>query len=156
MNEEKKSNSVLVWSVGILVIAIASFGLFKYIKKDTTITETPVSTPVAPTATPTNVTSSLYRDGTYSAVGEYLSPSGMEQIGVQLTLAGDVVTDVTVEVRATRPESKKYQEQFNSGYKTQVVGKKISEVNLGKISGSSLTPKGFNAAIESIKATAKA
>jgi hypothetical protein len=36
-----------------------------------------------------------------------------------------------------------------------VVGKNIDEVNLGKVSGSSLTPIGFNNAIEDIRSQAK-
>jgi hypothetical protein len=40
-------------------------------------------------------------------------------------------------------------------YKQYVVGKKIDEVQLTKVSGSSLTPQGFNDALAKIKAEAK-
>lgn len=97
-----------------------------------------------------------YKDGTYTAVGDYTSPGGAETIGVTLTIADGVVTDSQVEVQATRPISKTKQTEFSENYKTQVVGKNIDEINLSKVAGSSLSPKGFNDAVEKIKADAQA
>lgn len=157
MPEEKKSNGAVVWSVVVLVVAVASFGLFKYVKKDAAVVETPVSTPVAPTATPTPVTSSyIYRDGMYSAIGQYMSPAGSEDLSVQLVLKDDIVTAANVIVKATRPESIRYQNTFIQNFKSQVVGKKLDDIKVGKVSGSSLTPKGFNDAVAQIKVSAKA
>lgn len=96
-----------------------------------------------------------YKNGTYSAVGDYVSPGGAEQVGVTLTLKDDVVTDVNFESKAERPMSVRFQGLFASGYKDFVVGKKIDEIQLTKVSGSSLTPKGFNDALAKIKAEAK-
>jgi len=58
---------------------------------------------------------------------------------------------------AYRPnrESQHYQSRFLSGYKQYVVGKNISSVNLTNVSGSSLTPIGFDNALTQIKAQAK-
>lgn len=99
--------------------------------------------------------SSMYKDGTYEMVGNYVSPGGPETVGVTVTLANDVITDTTIEVQATRPTSKEKQEDFAANYKPMVIGKNIDEVVLTKVSGSSLTPKGFNDALEKIKAEAK-
>ena len=44
---------------------------------------------------------------------------------------------------------------FASGFKALVVGKKITDVNLDKVSGSSLTSGGWNEAITKIEAQAK-
>lgn len=121
---------------------------------DTTTTTTTTTT--TDTTTPPPVTSSVYKDGSYSAVGTYTAPSGEESIGVSVTLAGDVVKDVSVTANATNSDSKKYQQKFIAGYKTMVVGKKISDIKLSKVSGSSLTPNGFNDAIAKIEAGAKA
>jgi uncharacterized protein with FMN-binding domain len=96
-----------------------------------------------------------YQDGEFSAEGMYTSPGGEESIDVTLTLQGDVIEDATVVSNATRPISVKMQTAFIEGFKDQVIGKKISEVSLTKVSGSSLTPKGFNDAIEKIKTEAK-
>lgn len=96
-----------------------------------------------------------YKNGTYSAVGDYISPGGAEQIDVKVTLKDNVITDAVVVSKASRPNSKIFQGMFVSNFKPQVVGKNIDEVKLTKVSGSSLTPKGFNDALEKIKGQAK-
>ena len=48
-----------------------------------------------------------------------------------------------------------YQDDFVGGYKSQVVGKSIAEIQLGKVSGSSLTSRGFNEALDQIRNQAK-
>lgn len=96
-----------------------------------------------------------YADGTYEMVGEYVSPGGPETVGVTLTLANGIVTDANVEVLATRPASVDKQTDFAENYKPMVVGKDIDEIMLTKVSGSSLTPKGFNDAVEKIKQQAQ-
>ena len=98
---------------------------------------------------------SEYKNGVYSTSGNYISPGGIEEIGVTLTLQNGVIIDSNVEVRAERDISVTMQNAFAANYKEQVVGKNIDEVNLTKVSGSSLTPNGFNDAIEKIKAQAK-
>ncbi|KXK09170.1 MAG: hypothetical protein UZ21_OP11001000228 [Microgenomates bacterium OLB22] len=45
---------------------------------------------------------------------------------------------------------------FAEGYKTQVVGKSIDELKLDVVNGSSLTPKGFEDALQKIKTEAAA
>jgi uncharacterized protein with FMN-binding domain len=97
-----------------------------------------------------------FKNGEYEAEGMYKSPGGDESIGVKLTLKDNIITDVTVESKATKPLSVQFQEKFISGFKELVVGKEIDDVQLDKVAGSSLTPKGFNEAIEKIKAEAKA
>jgi len=97
-----------------------------------------------------------YKDGVYAQVGDYKSPAGPEQIDVKLTLKNGVVVESEVIPKATAPISKMKQEAFTKEYKTVVVGKNIKDLQLGKIAGASLTPKGFNDAVEKIKAEAKA
>jgi hypothetical protein len=98
---------------------------------------------------------SQYKDGTYAADGAYTSPGGAETIGVTLTIIGDVITDAKAEVHAEFGRSKQMQTAFAGGFGVEVIGKKINEVHLDKVSGSSLTPAGFNDALEKIKAQAK-
>lgn len=97
----------------------------------------------------------IYKNGIYSSVGNYISPGGAESIDVQMTLSNDVITHVTVVAKADLPASQFWQEAFIKGHKEFVVGKKIDEVNLTKVSGASLTPKGFNDAIAKIKVQAR-
>jgi hypothetical protein len=96
----------------------------------------------------------VYKDGSYSSVGNYMSPGGSEQIDLTLTLKDGVITEANFLPKAERPMSLRFQNQFATGYKELVVGKKIDEVNLTKVSGSSLTPKGFNDAVAQIKVEA--
>jgi uncharacterized protein with FMN-binding domain len=118
---------------------------------DTTKPAAPATEPA--TTKPTAV-ANTYKDGTYSATGSYNSPAGAEELPVTVTLKKDIVTDAQVKVVATNPKSKYMQEQFGSGFKQYVVGKKLNEINVGKVSGSSLTGMGFNDAITKIKAQA--
>jgi hypothetical protein len=96
-----------------------------------------------------------YADGTYSALGSYISPAGQENVYVTLVLEGDLIKDASVEVRAENPGSKMMQEAFAAGFKTEVVGKNIDEVSLVVVNGSSLTPKGFMDALSKIKTEAQ-
>ena len=107
----------------------------------------------------TNVTApskSIYKNGTYSAVGTYEEPDGQASIKVTLTIQNDIVTSADVVSASGDRTSVRYQNKFISGYKQYVVGKKITDINIKKVSGSSLTPDGFNKALESIKTQAKA
>lgn len=96
-----------------------------------------------------------YEDGVYEVTGNYISPGGAEEIGVVLTLENNVIVDSEVEVRAEREISLEMQNDFAANYKNMVIGKNIDEVELTKVSGSSLTPQGFNDALEKVKAQAQ-
>ncbi len=128
-----------------------------------TVQSTTTSVPVSPSsvtattvnATPTSVSTATYKNGTYSADGAYVSPGGAESIGVNVTLTNGVITDVQVTPKATLPMSQRFQGLFADNYKQYVVGKNINEVNLTKVAGSSLTPKGFVDALAKIKAQAQ-
>lgn len=97
-----------------------------------------------------------YADGTYTATGSYESPAGPETVGVSITLADGVVTAVEVTPEATNPASQKFQTGFASGVADVVVGKPIEGLTVDTVSGSSLTPEGFNAALVEIAADAHA
>lgn len=119
-------------------------------------TPTPTSAtpkPATPTPTPVAVTY-IYKNGTYTATGHYNSPGGYEALHVTLTITNDVITASQVTEGATNTTAGNYQQLFIGGYQSQVVGKKLSQVNVGKVSGSSLTPNGFNNAVSLIRAQA--
>jgi uncharacterized protein with FMN-binding domain len=102
-----------------------------------------------------NSTEQSYKDGTYTTTGNYVSPGGAEELEVLITLKDGIITDAEVESKATRPNSVKFQGLFVSGYKPLVVGKSIDDVQLTKVSGSSLSPQGFNEALSEIKEQAR-
>lgn len=99
--------------------------------------------------------SSEYRDGTYEADGSYESPAGQESVGVSLTLADGRITAVEVTPKAEHPNSQKFQGEFKDGIASEVVGKSLDEIEVSKVSGSSLTSGGFNEAVETIKTEAQ-
>ena len=111
----------------------------------------------ATTSTTTGTTSTAtYKDGEYTATGHYQSPNGTETITVDLTLAKNVVTAVTVTGEPSGPDATNYQSQFENSIAVEVVGKNINDLNVSKVAGSSLTSAGFNAAVDDIKSQAAA
>lgn len=141
--ETRPSNSKKI-VVGLVIVLIIAIGIWYYRQGTTEVT---VTTPVIIQS---------YKDGDYSSTGTYNSPAGKEEVVVSLTLKDNVITDVTFTPKATNEVSIKLQKMFADGYKEFVVGKDINTVNLNKVSGSSLTPKGFNDALDKIKLQAKA
>jgi len=121
----------------------------------------PTATESSPAATPSAgapspaTSGSTYKDGTYSADGNYVSPNGTETVGVELTLAGGTVTAVDITQHPSNPNTRKFQGEFAGGISEQVVGKNIDELNVSKVAGSSLTSGGFNQAVEHIKSEAQ-
>lgn len=109
----------------------------------------------ATSGAPSSAGGGSYKDGSYSADGSYTSPNGTETVGVQLTLSGGTVSAVDITVHPSNPNTRKFQGEFKDGIAAQVVGRKLDEINVSKVAGSSLTSGGFNQAVESIKAQAK-
>ena len=99
---------------------------------------------------------SIYKDGSYSADGSYDTPGGAETVSLSLTLKNGLVTDSTASTSAHSATGKEYQSMFLAGYKSQVVGKSLDSLKLSKVSGSSLTPNGFNNAVTRIRTESKA
>lgn len=97
-----------------------------------------------------------FTDGSYTAEGSYSTPGGEESISVDLTVADGVVTDVTVTPEATGGNAARFQDEFASGIADEVVGQELAGLSVDKVSGSSLTGDGFNAALDQIRADAAA
>ncbi|MCD2171310.1 hypothetical protein LPW41_16575 [Microbacterium sp. JC 701] len=114
------------------------------------------SAPSTSAAADASSTSGAYKDGTYEATGQYATPESVETIDVTLTVAGDTVTAVEVTGDPQAAESKRYQGEFIGGIQSEVVGKKLDELSVSKVAGSSLTSGGFNKAVDTIKTEAKA
>lgn len=150
-NSQKSKRGLIAAIVALLLIAGGVFAFWKTDKNANT--NEPLNTQ-NPTSSNPAILNSRYKDGTYTVDGNYQSPGGSEVIGVTLVLKDDVVVDATATVKTTRPISIDLQKAFIAGFKSQVVGKNIDQVNVGKVSGSSLTPKGFNDAVSKIKAQA--
>ncbi|GAB3068791.1 FMN-binding protein [Nocardioides zeae] len=101
--------------------------------------------------------SGSFTAGTYDAEGGYTSPGGQQSVGVEVTLDADgTVTDVEVTPEASDSTSERYQSQFAGGIADEVVGKRIDELDVSTVAGSSLTSGGFNDAIDDIISQARA
>lgn len=166
MNQEEEVNSmnstgsrgtnnlamILIPAAVLGIAAVAAILILT--NKPTNQTQLAATNTVVESSNPTTVTAE-YQDGSFSADGNYVSPGGPRDIDISITLANGIITDATFEGKATDPASKRFQGEFAEGFKAMVVGKNIDEVNLTKVAGSSLTPKGFNDALSKIKTQAK-
>lgn len=160
-SERKREILAALAVLVVIVIIVAGIAVAKDKQA-----KTDISTNVAPvTATSTtNMPASsqqmgmmkAYKDGSYSAVGTFNSPGGQEAITINITIKDGTVTGTSAISGSNDRESEEYEARFINGYKQHVVGKNVDSINLGRISGSSLTPIGFNDALEQIKAQAKA
>ncbi len=123
-----------------------------------TPTPTPTPTPKAETPpaqeTQPVVNLSTFVDGTYTKTGGYTSPGGAESVTVTVSVQDDVIKSVSAVGNGNNDTSKSFQGLFTAGVGDQVIGKKLVDLSVGTVNGSSLTGGGFNSAIASIKAQA--
>ena len=151
-----QSKRKLLTTLAVLIVIVAIVAAAIALKPDDSKSDT--STPNSSTGT-TDASSSdsnaSYKDGTYTQTGGYNSPGGAEQIAITVTLQNGVITDTSAVSKANDSEAKQFQSKFIGAYKDLVVGKNIDDVQLSRVSGSSLTSEGFNNAIEQIKADAE-
>lgn len=104
-------------------------------------------------AADTGTDAEAYTDGTYEAEGSYANPGGQSSVDVTMTVEDNAVTKVEVAPGASGT-SLSYQKQFIAGIDTEVVGKSLNDIEVTKVSGSSLTSGGFNKALAQIKSEA--
>lgn len=157
MEESNSPNKAIIAIVVIALIVFAAGATIVLTSKPTvqdtatnTANDLPTSAPVVFDEDAT------FNDGTYDATGSYQTPGGSERIGVKVTVKDNVVSDVDLTEMGLTGEAQEYQSRFASGYKSQVIGKKVSEIKLDRVAGSSLTSNGFNDAINDIAKQAQA
>jgi len=156
-SSSKRPMAVIGGVIAVAVLAVMGKLMWKAPSRQT-VTDGPSVPSPEPLPSVSNVpppSGSAYKDGVFSADGSYQAPDGNQTIGVQVTLAGNGITDVVVTPQSQDGASARWQQTFADGVKAKVVGRRIDEVSLDSVSGSSLTPIGFNAAIERIKAQSK-
>jgi uncharacterized protein with FMN-binding domain len=167
VEETPNNKKRLVAAIGLIVIVAAASVVAAVGRKNEVAVSSPkpkasASSSPSSSASPgangqvASDTTSGYKDGTYTATGTYQSPGGTERITFSVTLKDGKITDTSATPGSTNPTGQNFQSEFASGYKAQVVGKSIDDVNVSHVSGSSLTSQGFNDAITQIKSQAKA
>lgn len=158
ISEIKKEGNILKGFFSLVALIVVGFGawfLWGGKKVESPSQNLPETIPLKNENSPLNENTSIYKDGTYSVTGNYISPGGSESVGVTLTLNNGKIIDSIVTPEATRNESKRWQNVFVENYKQYVIGKNIDEVKLDRVSGSSLTSGGFNDALSKIRNEAK-
>ena len=156
-DEVKKPSKAIIAIIVVVLLATAAAGGYYLMNSNNQTTgsgSTTTTTETTNTSEP-NVADGAYKDGIYTATGEYTSPGGQESIDVKVTLADKKIADVTVTPHPASGTSVQYQTEFANNFKPLVVGKAIDEVKLSRVAGSSLTSGGFNDAINQIKADAE-
>jgi uncharacterized protein with FMN-binding domain len=96
------------------------------------------------------------KDGTYTATGDYTSPGGPSAVEVTVTLKSGAISAVKVVPKAADATAQQYEAQFASGIDAVAVGKPIAGLQVGAVSGSSLTSQGFEKALATIRSEAAA
>lgn len=169
MEETKDHRKAIVTFLAVVIIAIivvaavaaspkkkaADTSSTQAVSSTTNNSATP-STPNTSTPSTSSTGDTSFKDGSYSATGSYESPGGNENITVHVTLKNGVIAATSADSGAQDPDASSYQAAFISNYKSLVVGKRIADVSLSRVSGSSLTSQGFNDAIQQIENQAKA
>lgn len=154
MNNKPSSKTGLVL-LSLVVVITGGVIVYRTLGKNVDTSQTKEIVVDNSTSQPTQAVVSNYTDGTYTSVGSYVSPGGEEQVGLAIDLKDGIVTNAQLDRLAERPTSVFFQEQFDSGFKELVVGKSIDEISLDVVAGSSLTPIGFNDALQKIKDMAR-
>lgn len=162
MENSKSPNKAVIAIVVVALLAIAATVVIVTTNNKQATDAASTSTSDTPTTSPTNESDvqsesdGAVKDGAYSATGTYSTPGGTESIGVKVTLTDSMITEASVTTMGETGEAQEYQSKFASGFKSQVVGKKIDEVSLSRVAGSSLTSNGFNDALSDIEKQAQA
>lgn len=119
-----------------------------------TVPDATASPETSPTAAASDeVSQNRYQDGTYALVGNYMSPAGPHTLDVTITIENDIVTDVVIVPESNSGGTNKSQVNFAAGINELVVGKELDTIEtFASVNGSSLTPIGFQVAVEQLKA----
>lgn len=158
---ERQPNVAIISVIVIILLAAATVGTIMLTNKSKDSdskspgTSDVSDTPPASTESGATASDGMFKDGTYTETGTYATPGGQESVVVTVTLAQGVITATSVEGSGGNGNTIEYQGKFIGGYKDLVVGKKIDDVSLSRVSGSSLTSQGFNNAIDAIKKDAQ-
>jgi uncharacterized protein with FMN-binding domain len=144
MNSKNNSNYIII---GLSVVAISGLALagVAYMSNQSS----------GNTNGQSEKTNKTYKDGLFKANGSYRTPGGVEEISIEVNIKDGIIEDVKFVNIAKDQTSIEYQNKFIEGAKVQIVGKKIDNVSLSRVSGSSLTGAGFNDAINKIKSESK-
>ncbi|USN44730.1 MAG: hypothetical protein H6500_02715 [Candidatus Woesearchaeota archaeon] len=92
-------------------------------------------------------------DGTYTDTGRFMTPAGENEIEITLSVKDGIIETFEMKgITLNKEASVKYFDQYQEGISSYVIGKPLANLEVpAKISGSSLTSKGVQSALDSIK-----
>lgn len=149
-----KNNQATLGIIAIVVIGAIVAGTILVRPKNSTSTTSDQSAATVDQNTSLNP-NATYKDGTYNAIGDYSTPEGTEEIAVTITITSGMVTNSSISQQTRSRESSGYQQDFADNYKSFVEGKQLATLQLSRVAGSSLTPIGFNEALDAIRSQAQ-
>lgn len=153
MDPAKKVSPGIATLIVIVLVGIVSTAVIVINQSPSQATVVSNSQQLSTGTTPSRSTAT-YADGTYIATTSYSTPGGQESLGLTVTIANNTIANITLDQKAKSGESMQYQSDFAAGYKSLVVGKKVNDISLSRVAGSSLTCNGFNTALDQIKTDA--
>jgi uncharacterized protein with FMN-binding domain len=149
---------VVIAMIGMVAAAIVALNHKDSVSNTAAMGTTPTSTASPSTSVSTTpaatAASGSYKDGTYTANTSYFTPDGQEDAKLTITIANNIVTASNFSEQALSGEGERYQNRFDSNYKSEVVGQKVSDIQLSRVAGASLTTDGFMQALQQIQQNA--
>ncbi|MGH7237549.1 MAG: hypothetical protein ACREGF_03375, partial [Candidatus Saccharimonadales bacterium] len=119
-------------SLALLILtAVIVGGVVVLPDKNNQSSQMPVALKINPNA-PNN---SMYKNGTYSAIGSYNSPGGEESIKVTLKFINGQVAQASFVSGSNSATSASYQQLFINKYKTGLIGQPIKNIKVSSVSG---------------------
>ncbi len=154
MNQGTPRSTVIAGIIAFVIIAGVVGGTIIFKKESAEHEEMPSGTSITQSTDNTSTTA-VYKDGTYTAAGDYQTQESIASITVTITISGGTVTDSSVAGTARSRESKAYIADFIAEYKDFVEGKQLGSLQVSRIAGASLTSRGFNEALNAIRSQAQ-
>lgn len=158
MDQSGSGNKVVIGLVVVALLAIVATAVVVVSQNEDTVLDGGDGSSVVSSDSSSDQSdpNANFEDGSYTARGSYITPGGRESIDLTVTLSDGVITDAAIEQNAISGEAKNFQSLFANNFESAVVGKKVDSVNLSRVAGSSLTPIGFNSALDDIENQARA
>lgn len=156
-----KNTLIVVSGIGLFVLIASSTVLALNFQKNSSNSSSSSSISSSNSSSSTQVTAvgsennTNYKDGSYSTKLSYSTPGGQELIQFTVELKDNNINSVTTSSQPKDGDSKNYQRRFQQGINGVVKGKKIDDVSISSVNGSSLTTKSFMDAIKNIKDQSK-
>lgn len=141
--------------IALIILVVAGIA-FAVMQSDSTEPNAEVAEPTEVTSrnaeeeSPSEPEVSSTGGTSYQSEATYLTPARIEHtVGVNLTVADGIVTDATVLYNGSEPETAQ-QGNFENAYRSEVIGKRLEDLELSRVGGASLTSNAFNEAVDNI------